>query len=289
MKEFRNKVGVITGAASGIGRAIAERCVQEGMNVVLADIEELALAETEADMKAAGANVMAVLTDVSKASEVEALALRTLDAYGAVHLLCNNAGVAAGSTVWESTPNDWEWVLGINLWGVIHGLRAFVPIMLEQDVESHIVNTASIAGLISFFGSAPYHASKHAVVALSEKLHYDMAVRGSKVKVSVLCPGWVRTRIIESRRNRPAELEDDPAEIVMTPEMAAALEEYRQACEAGMSPDKVANYMFQAIRDEKFYILTHPEFTPHVKARMDAILQGSNLLALSELAALLED
>ena len=289
MKEFKDKVAVITGAASGIGRAIAKRCAQEGMYVVLADIEASALAQTETDMTAAGANVMAVLTDVSKASEIAALAQRTLAAYGAVHLLCNNAGVGAGSTVWESTIHDWEWVLGVNLWGVIHGLRTFVPIMLEQDAESHIVNTASIAGLISFHRNAAYHATKHAVVALSEKLHYDLAERGGKVKVSVLCPGWVRTRIMDSRRNRPAELENDPAETVMTPEWEAALAEYRQACEAGMSPDKVANDVFQAIRDEKFYILTHTEFTPSVKARIEAILQGHNPLALNELAALLAD
>ena len=180
MKEFRDKVAVVTGAASGIGRGLADRCVQEGMKVVLADIEEPALAQAESELKADGADVLAVLTDVSKASEVEALAQRTLEAYGAVHLLCNNAGVAAGSTAWESTINDWKWVLGVNLWGVIHGLQAFVPTMLEQDTESHIVNTASLAGLKSFFASAAYHVTKHAVVALSENLYYDLARRGTK-------------------------------------------------------------------------------------------------------------
>jgi NAD(P)-dependent dehydrogenase (short-subunit alcohol dehydrogenase family) len=288
MKEFTDKVAVVTGAASGIGRAIAERCAQEGMQVVLADVEEQALAQAEEEMNAAGATVLAVLTDVSKADAVEALAQKTLDAFGAVHLLCNNAGVGAGSTVWESTLNDWTWVIGVNLWGVIHGLRTFVPIMLEQDTEAHIVNTSSVAGLIPFHGGAAYHATKHAVVALSEKLYYDMALRGGKIKVSVLCPGWVRTRIMESGRNRPAELADDPDEMVVTPEMLATVEEYRQACEAGMPPQEVADQVFQAIKDERLYILTHPEFTPIMQARMEAIVQGCNPLDLARLMALME-
>jgi NAD(P)-dependent dehydrogenase (short-subunit alcohol dehydrogenase family) len=205
-----------------------------------------------------------------------------------VHLLCNNAGVGAGSTVWESTLNDWTWVMGVNLWGVIHGLRTFVPIMLKQDTEAHIVNTSSVAGLIPFHGGAAYHATKHAVVALSEKLYYDMAQRGGKIKVSVLCPGWVRTRIMDSERNRPAELADDPDEMVVTPEMMATVEEYRQACEAGMPPQQVADQVFRAVRDARFYILTHPEFTPIVQARMKAILQGRNPLDLVRLMALVE-
>jgi NADP-dependent 3-hydroxy acid dehydrogenase YdfG len=288
MKEFRDKVAVITGAASGIGRAMAERCAQEGMNVVLADVEEAVLAQTESEMKAAGASVLAVLTDVSRARDVETLARKTLNAYGAVHLLCNNAGVGAGSTAWESTINDWKWTLGVNLWGVIHGLQAFMPIMLEQDAESHIVNTASIAGLLPYQAGAAYHATKHAVVALSEKLYYDLAERGDKVKVSVLCPGWVRTRIMDSWRNRPAELQDGISELVITPEMEAVMKEYQQAVETGMSPDDVAEWVFQAIRDEQFYILTHPEFTPIVKARMEAIIQGHNPLPLTKLMAMLE-
>ena len=165
MKEFKDRVAVIAGAASGIGRALADRCAREGMRVVLADIEEPALAQAATEMKEAGADVLAVLTDVSQAGDVEALARKTLDAYGAVHLLCNNAGVGAGSTAWESTINDWQWVLGVNLWGVLHGIRVFLPIMLDQDAEGHIVNTASIAGLISYSPDAAYHLTKHAVVA----------------------------------------------------------------------------------------------------------------------------
>jgi NAD(P)-dependent dehydrogenase (short-subunit alcohol dehydrogenase family) len=288
VKEFTGKVAVITGAASGIGRAIAERCAQEGMKVVLADVEAKALAQAEEEMCAAGATILAVLTDVSKVADIKALAQKTLDAFGAVHLLCNNAGVGAGSTVWESTLNDWTWTIGVNLWGVIHGLRAFVPIMLKQNTEAHIVNTSSIAGLISFHEGAAYHATKHAIVALSEKLHYDMAQRGSKIKVSVLCPAWVRTRIMESERNRPTELMDNSGDTDVTPEMVAALEQYRQACATGLPPNEVADQVFQAIKNEKLYILTHPEFTPLVQARMEAILQGCNPMDLARLAALVE-
>jgi NAD(P)-dependent dehydrogenase (short-subunit alcohol dehydrogenase family) len=286
VKEFEGKVAVITGAASGIGRAIAERCAQEGMKVVLADIEERALATAEAELRAENAEVLSVVTDVSKAGDVDALAQRTVDTYGAVHLLCNNAGVGAGAAVWESTINDWEWVLGVNLWGVIHGLRSFVPIMLEQGTEGHIVNTASVAGLTSFHGGAAYHATKHAVVALSEKLYYDMVMQGARIGVSVLCPGWVKTQIMDSERNRPQDLQNDPSQVVLTPEMEAVVEQYRQECEAGMNPAEVADMVFQAIRDGRFNILTHPEFAPLVEARARAVIQGSNPIHIMELMAL---
>jgi NAD(P)-dependent dehydrogenase (short-subunit alcohol dehydrogenase family) len=276
MKEFQGKVAVITGAASGIGRALAAHSAQEGMKVVLADIEQPALRQAEAELKATGADVLAVHTDVSKAGDVDALAQAALDTYGAVHLLCNNAGVGTGSSAWESTHNDWEWVMGVNLWGVIHGVRAFVPAMLAQGTEAHIVNTASLAGLISYHGSAAYHTTKHAIVALSEKMYYDLAMRGSKIKVSVLCPGWVRTRVMDSERNRPPELMIDPASVVISPEMEAVVAEYRQACEAGMAPEVVADCVFDAIRDERLYILTHPDMMPFVAARVGALMEGKN-------------
>jgi NAD(P)-dependent dehydrogenase (short-subunit alcohol dehydrogenase family) len=276
MKAFKDRVAVITGAASGIGRALADRCAREGMRVVLADIEAPALARAEAELKGGGADVLAVRTDVSKAGDVEMLARRTLDAYGAVHLLCNNAGVGAGSTAWESTLNDWQWVLGVNLWGVLHGIRTFLPIMLDQDAEGHIVNTASVAGLISYAPDAPYHLTKHAVVALSEKLYYDLALRGARVGVSVLCPGMVNTRIMDGERNRPPELRDDRSALEVTPEMMAAYEAQRQAIERGMSPGRVADGVFQAIADGRFYILTHPEYRPLIEARMRALVNGEN-------------
>jgi len=283
MKEFKGKVAVITGAASGIGRALADRCAREGMRVVLADIEAPALARAEAEVKGSGADVLAVLTDVSQAGDVEALARKTLDAYGAVHLLCNNAGVGAGSTAWETTIKDWQWVLGVNLWGTLHGLHVFLPIMLAQDAEGHIVNTASVAGLISYSPDAPYHLTKHAIVALSEKLYYDLAWRGARVQVSVLCPAMVNTRIMDGERNRPPELQNDRSTLAVTPDMVAAFEAQRQAIEAGMSPDKVADCVFQAIVDGRFYILTHPEFTPLIEARMAALVHGQNPVDLRAL------
>jgi NAD(P)-dependent dehydrogenase (short-subunit alcohol dehydrogenase family) len=238
MKEFKDKVAVITGAASGIGRALADRCVQEGMKAVLADVEVKTLAKTEANLKACGATVLAVQTDVSQARDVAALAQRTLEVFGAVHLLCNNAGVGMEAAIWESTLEEWEWVMGVNLWGVIHGVRAFVPLMLAQDTECHIVNTASMAGLISGPGLGAYKVTKHAVVSLSETLYHELAERRARVRVSVLCPGIVNTRIMESARNRPGHL--PPTEPIV-PVSGARWEALRQLVPAGMPPGQVAD------------------------------------------------
>jgi NAD(P)-dependent dehydrogenase (short-subunit alcohol dehydrogenase family) len=277
MRTFQDRVAVITGAASGIGRGLARRCVDEGMKVVLADIEEAALMETEAELRALGAPVLAVVTDVSQARDVELLAQKTLDAYGAVHLLCNNAGVGVVRSVWESTLADWQWVLGVNLWGVIHGLRVFVPIMLKQDTECHIVNAASIAGLVVGPGSSStYNVSKHGVVALSETLYYELAERGAKLNVSVLCPGWVNTRIFDAERNRPIELRNDPLTLPVDPAAEAVIQEGRQAAQHGMSPDQVAERVFQAIRDEQLYIFTHPEMKAWVRIQMEHMLAERN-------------
>ena len=270
MKEFKDKVAVITGAASGIGRAMAERCVQEGMKVVLADMELASLTKTEESMKASGATVLAVRTDVSQARDIESLAQKTLDAFGAVHLLCNNAGVWTGASVWESTIADWEWVMGVNLWGVIHGVRVFVPIMLAQETECHIVNTASIAGLLSGPGLGVYKVTKHGVVTLSETLHHELVERGAKVKVSVLCPGVVNTRIMQAARNRPGRL---PTKEPLHPASLARWEALRQLVPAGMPPAQVAEAVFNALRKDQFYIFTHPEDKQHVRTRMEDILQ----------------
>ncbi len=274
MQEFRDRVAVITGAASGIGRALAQRCAQEGMKVVLADVEESALIETAAEVRASGAPALAVVTDVSNIRAVEALAQQTLDMFGAVHLLCNNAGVAAGTTIWDSTLADWEWVLAVNLWGVIYGVRVFVPIMLSQDTDCHIVNTASIAGLIAGPGLGVYKVAKHGVVTLSETLYYELAQRDAKVKVSVLCPGFVNTRIMDSERNRPLERRNDPTPIAAEDE--ATLQAMRQAVQQGMSPDQVAACVFTAIRNEQLYIFTHPETKERVRGRMEHILAERN-------------
>jgi NAD(P)-dependent dehydrogenase (short-subunit alcohol dehydrogenase family) len=276
MKEFRGKVAVITGAASGIGRGLAERCIQEGMKVVLADIDAAALAQTERELKDASADVVAVWTDVSKFGDVDALAQRTLDAFGAAHLLFNNAGVSAGTTVWESTLADWEWVMGVNLWGVIHGVRTFVPLMLRQANECHIVNTASIAGLISGPALGIYKVTKHGVVSLSETLYCELAAMGSKIKVSVLCPAGVKTRIMDSERNRPVDLQNASASESANPAVAQAEEMLRQLVEAGLPPSQVADAVFGAIRDERFYILTHADWKGFVQKRTDDILQDRN-------------
>jgi NAD(P)-dependent dehydrogenase (short-subunit alcohol dehydrogenase family) len=274
MKDFKGKVAVITGAASGIGRALADHCAREGMKVVLADVEQGALAQAAANLHAGGGTALAVRTDVSQAKEVEALAHKALDAFGAVHLLCNNAGVAtSGTVVWESSLADWEWVLGVNLWGVIHGVRSFVPIMLAQDTECHIVNTASLSGLISFARGSVYAVTKHGVVTLSEALHHELAESGSKVRISVLCPALVKTRIMDCARNRPERLAPTAP---MGPVEAAGWETLRQQMQTAMPPAQVADAVFQAIREERFYIFTHPEGKDWIRTRMEDILQERN-------------
>jgi len=280
VRELREKVAVITGAASGIGRAVAERCAGAGMKVVLADVEESALVAAERAFKDAGADVLGVRTDVSRADDVEALAGRAVERFGAVHLVHNNAGVAAGGLMWELPLADWKWVLGVNLWGVIHGVRTFVPLMLAQGDEGHVVNTASLAGLTSTPFLGPYSVSKHGVVTLSETLLKELAMQGAKVKVSVLCPGLVRTRIGESGRNRPAQLEherDDDASAVDAMSSGA----FQQLVEAGMDPAAVADQVLEAVRQERFWVLTHPELDQAIRSRADDILERRNPVAQS--------
>jgi NAD(P)-dependent dehydrogenase (short-subunit alcohol dehydrogenase family) len=270
MKNFKNKTAVVTGAASGIGRAIAERCVQEGAHVVLADIEAPALQETERALTALGGQVLAVQTDVADSQAIARLADAAYARFGAVQLLFNNAGVAAGSTVWESTLADWQWVIGINLSGVFYGIREFVPRMLAQNGECHIINTASMFGLISGSNAGVYKATKHAVVSLSETLCCELADRNSKIKVSVLCPAWVRTRILQSERNRDPALQNPP--VARTQQ--AAGEDFQKLVDNGMAPQEVAGHVFDAIRNEQFYILPHPEWKALIEQRMQNILQG---------------
>ncbi len=268
VRSFEGRVAVVTGAAGGIGRALAERCAREGMRVVLADIEEAALRRTELTMAESGATVLAVRTDVSRREDVEALARRTLDTFGAVHLLFNNAGVGGGSSSWESSVEDWTWVLGVNLWGVIHGIRTFVPIMLRQGEEGHVVNTASLSGLVSLPWGAVYQASKYAVVAISESLYYELALRGASIGVSVLCPGFVRTGFLDSARNRPAELCNDGG--CGEPARDGGLQ--RRFIEAGLAPEAVAERAFAAIRARQLWVLTHPETRFLLRARVRGIL-----------------
>lgn len=278
MKHFKDKVAVITGAASGIGKAIAFRCAQENMKVVLADIEEQALSQTQTEIEALGTKVLSVLTDVSQATEIEQLAQKTLDTFGSVNLLCNNAGVSpVASRVWENNITDWQWVMGVNLWSVIYGVRVFVPIMLEQDTECHLVNTGSMAGLISVAGMGIYSSTKHGVVNISEILYRELKQINAKIKVSVLCPGWVNTQLFDSARNRPAEFIHSSSQIERTSNDLVALEQsFHQAMQFGMSPEIVADRLFQAIKDEKFYVLTHPQYKLAVKTRLEDILNERN-------------
>jgi NAD(P)-dependent dehydrogenase (short-subunit alcohol dehydrogenase family) len=271
MRDLKGKVAVVTGAASGIGRGLAERFGREGMRVVLADIEETPLAAARAAVESLGAEAIAVTTDVSNRWQVEALARRALEAYGAVHVLCNNAGVGAGGMAWELSAADWEWVLGVNLWGVIHGIRAFVPQMVAQG-QGHVVNTASIAGLVAAPGLAAYCASKHAVVAISECLHHDLTMRtGGQVRVSVLCPAWVKTRIADAERNRPASLAR-PESQVPSPQDQMMEQMLRAAVAGGMEPASVAEHVVQAIVNDRFWVLTHPRSKAAIEGRMQGIL-----------------
>jgi len=271
MKTFSDRVAVITGGASGLGLAMARRFAREGMKLVLADVQQDALSKAVNEFESLKVPVIGVRTDVSKAADVEALARKTLDAFGAMHVLCNNAGVAPGGAVWENSTADWEWVLGVNVMGVIHGVRVFTPIMLKQDTEGHIVNTASVAGLLSLPGMGIYCVSKHAVVTLSECLHHDLVERGSKIRASVLCPAYVPTGISDSERNRPAHLRDNRPK---SEEEIARDEQLRHAVKSGrINAEQVADAVFSAIEQERFYILTHQKIKGAIEIRMQDILQ----------------
>jgi len=252
VQDLHGKVAVVTGGASGIGNALARRFASEGARVVIGDVEAAALERAVSELRASGADVEGVVTDVTDPAQMQALGDAAVAAFGGVHVFCNNAGVGGGGLSWEMPLSTWEWVIGVNLWGVIHGVRTFVPLLMQQT-EAHIVNTASVAGLVAAPFMGPYNASKHAVVAISETLHHELAMSAPQVKVSVLCPGWVNTKIAESARNRPEHLKDGAA-----PDAdAAAL--LRGFLEQGMPPDKVAAKVLDAMREERFWILTHDE------------------------------
>jgi NAD(P)-dependent dehydrogenase (short-subunit alcohol dehydrogenase family) len=269
MKALHGKVAAITGAASGLGRAMALAFAGEGMHVALADVDEANLSRVADEVRSCGVKASRIVTDVSKAAEVEAFAARTLADLGAVHVVCNNAGVSPLGAPWENSIGEWEWILGVNLWGVVHGVRSFAPRLIAQG-EGHIVNTASVAGIICPPGSAAYNVTKHAVVALSESLHHDLRERGSAVGVSVLCPAYVPTGISDSERNRPADVEAS----VKSKETAAKEVMLKKAVASGrLSADDVAKAVVAAVKEDRFYILTHARIKAAIQARMEDILQ----------------
>lgn len=266
MKELKGKVAVVTGGGSGIGRELALSCAREGMKVVLADVDEKGMAETA---RLIGGDVLCVKCDVSKAEQVEALARKAVEKFGAAHLLFNNAGVSALGPIWTSTVEDWEWTLGINVMGVVNGIRSFVPRMIEQGGEAHIVNTASAAGHLSVPGSSSYCVSKHGVVTLSECLHHELRAAQSSIRVSVLCPAFVKTNIIDCDRNRPAEL-------AATNPLAAPYRKWGQrAVEAGkLTAADVARITLDAVKSDTFYVFTHERTKSAIEVRFADILGG---------------
>jgi NAD(P)-dependent dehydrogenase (short-subunit alcohol dehydrogenase family) len=246
------------------------------MQLVLADVEAAALTSVELELREGGAPILGILTDVSDPNELARLAERTLREYGAVHLLVNSAGVGlVGPTTWESTLADWDWILGVNLRGIINALTVFVPIMIEQATECHIVNMGSAAGLFSPPGTGAYNASKAAVVALSTTLQQELALRGAPIKVSVLCPGLVKTRMLDAARNRPAALRNEVwIETERRRKYSEEEEKLRHALDAAMSPEEVAAQTMEAIRDERFFVFTHAWVKQELELRTRNILLG---------------
>ncbi len=272
--ELSGRVAVITGAGSGFGREFARFGAARGMRLALADINQAALDATVDELRSAGVDAFGLRTDVSKADDVQALADATMARFGAVHLLFNNAGVGSGGFVWESTDADWQWVMGANVWSVIHGVRIFTPLMLAHGEPAHIVNTASAAGLITAPNMGIYNVSKHAVVALSETLYQDLKLVKSRIGVSVLCPAFVPTGIAHSHRNRPAELANAAPP---TPSMLAAQQASVKAVESGrISAPEIAELTFAAIESGTFYIVPHGKILDIVQQRMTDIVSGQN-------------
>jgi NAD(P)-dependent dehydrogenase (short-subunit alcohol dehydrogenase family) len=279
MKDFKGRTAVLTGAASGFGLEVARIAARRGMNVVMADVQKDALATAVAEIEGLGAQVLPFQCDVSKAEQVDAMARATVERFGAPHFVFNNAGVGGGGLMWEASLKDWEWVLGVNLMGVVHGVRAFTPLMLEAEkkdpaYEGHIVNTASMAGLVCAPNMSTYNVSKHAVVALTETLYQDLALVSDRVTASLLVPYFVPTAIHESQRNRPGELQSDKP---LTKSQLIGQANSAKAVTSGkVTAAQVAQFVFDAIEAKRFYIHSHPQAISGVQARMDDLVQMRN-------------
>lgn len=268
MQTLEGKVAVVTGGASGIGLAMARSFAGEQMRIVIADVEEAALEKAVTELTAAGAEVFGVPCDVSDEEAVLALRDATVEHFGAAHVVCNNAGVGVGGPSWQIPLARWHWVFGVNFWGVVHGMTAFVPLLLEQG-EGHIVNTASAAGLTAVPFMGPYTASKHAVVALTEALAMELSLSGGSVGASVLCPMWVKTRIAESERNAPPSVRE-----AAEPETGFGADLVAGLVAGGMEPEQVADHVVTAVKESRFYVLPHEEVITSVRARAERLADG---------------
>lgn len=273
MQDLKGRTAVITGAAGGFGLAFARRALASGMRLVMADVEADALARAQRSLPASDGKVVTRVTDVAQAGEVDALAALAFQTFGEVHLLFNNAGVAPVGLLWDHTAEDWQWALGVNVLGVAHGIRSFVPKMLRQTSAGHIVNTASVAGFISPTTMGLYNVTKHAVVTLSETLYHDLRSVGSGIGVTVLCPAFVPTGIAHSERNRPQHLQSSAPD---SPHTARAREAMRKAVGSGrLTADDIAYQTFEAIAERRFYLFTHPAILGSVKDRHESIQAGA--------------
>ena len=279
MKTFRDRVVVITGGASGLGREFANVAAREGMKLVLADVQRDALERAAEELRGHGASVIAMICDVRKGEQVQALADAAIAEFGAVHLLFNNAGVGSGGLIWENTEADWEWVMGVNVWGVIHGVRIFTKLMLDAasrdpSFEGHIVNTASMAGLLNAPAMGVYNVSKHAVVSLSETLYQDLQLVGAPIGASVLCPYFVPTGISQSHRNRPEDVRMTQGPTAS--QLAAQAMTDKAVSSGKVTAVDVAEITFKAIADGQFYIYSHPGALAGVQERMEHIVAATN-------------
>jgi NAD(P)-dependent dehydrogenase (short-subunit alcohol dehydrogenase family) len=278
MKVFQGRTAVITGAASGFGLEVSRIAAARGMAIVMADVQKDALDSAAAEIAALGAQVLPYQLDVSKAAEVEALGAATLARFGAPHFVFNNAGVGSGGLIWEVSLRDWEWVVGVNLMGVVHGVRVFTPMMLDAArrdpaYQGHIVNTASMAGLLNPPNMGVYNVSKHAVVSLSETLYHDLRLVSDQVTASVLCPYFVPTGITNSARNRPLEMKDERP--TRSQIIARAMSD-RAVSSGKVTAATVAQFVFDALAEEQFYIYSHPKALGNVQSRMEDIVAGRN-------------